>query len=115
MRPVGVIAVLLLAGLLTLATCGTAHAAKLDKSRDAACALIEFAVYDGALTADWYLDAHKFLRANCQDKEAARAAREKFCAAVIDGGESEPRVCRAHRAQQAASAAQAASAPQGSK
>lgn len=111
-RRVPAIVVLLIACALTLATCGTAHAAK---SRDAACALIEFAVYDGALTADWYLDAHKFLRANCQDKEAARAAREKFCAAVIDGGESEPRVCRAHRAQQAASAAQAASAPQGSK
>ena len=86
--------------LIVLALCAlllaalSAIAAQPDKSRAQACSLIEFAVIDAALTADWYLDAHKFLRAHCRDKETTRAALEKFCAAVMDGGEPEPRVCK---------------------
>ena len=54
MRPVAIIAVLLLAGALTLATCGTAHASG----------------------SGWYVDAARLLR-QCGRVMAARSAESK--------------------------------------
>lgn len=93
----GVRCAIIATGAVLLAGCSVSwrvDAAMPGKAREQACSLIEFAVIDAALTADWYLDAHKFLRAHCRDKETTRAALEKFCAAVMDGGEPEPRVCK---------------------
>lgn len=93
MRPVAIIAVLLLAGALTLATCGTVHASGsgLPSLPDApdpgqqrahgqfgvrACALVSQAALDADMTRGWYRAAGLMLR-QCGRISAARIAEKK--------------------------------------
>ena len=91
MRSVAIIVVLLLAGALTLATCGTVHASglpslpaapDLDQQRAhgkfgvTACALVSQAAFDADMTRGWYVDAARLLR-QCGRVMAARSAESK--------------------------------------
>lgn len=93
MRSVAIIVVLLLAGALTLATCGTVHASGsgLPSLPDApdrdqqrahgkfgvtACALVSQAAFDASMTRGWYVDAARLLR-QCGRVMAARSAESK--------------------------------------
>ena len=93
MRSVAIIVVLLLAGALTLATCGTAHASgsglpSLPEAPDrdqqrahgqfgvTACALVSQAALDASMTRGWYVDAARLLR-QCGRISVARIAEKK--------------------------------------
>lgn len=84
MRPVAIIVVLLLAGALTIATCGTAHAAapELDHYSEygqfgiTACALVGQAALDAKMTRRWYRAAAHMLR-GCGRITTARIAERK--------------------------------------
>ncbi|MCB1996949.1 MAG: hypothetical protein KDG57_13935 [Rhodoferax sp.] len=58
------------------------------------CGLVSMATVEALLSADWYVDASIYLWRVCHDKEGARMAYEKACAALEESGEHDPRCDR---------------------
>lgn len=58
------------------------------------CGLVSTATVEALLSADWYVDASIYLWRVCHDKEGARMAYEKACAALDESGEHDARCDR---------------------